>query len=303
MATPSLLMIPSGTKAGKLYSVLPEDGTGDFTVSRNSVANRVNSAGLLESMAVNVPRLDYSDGVCPALLTEPQSTNLITYPLSFDNAYWTKSGATVVGGQASPSVDYPTSAFKLVESSANEQHRLDRSGLTVLGGSSVTCSIFAKKGERNWIILYEAESGKGYYFDLVNGVKGTHFIAAPESYSIEAVGSYWKISITSAVPSTSARFIVYNAKQDGEISYQGDGTSGVYIFGAQLEALSYPTSLIYNGTEGAQVTRLQDEVTVTPPVGVTSIVETIDEVDQTPITVIPVTYTVPFGNINKIIMT
>ena len=97
MATPSLLMIPSGTKAGKLYSVLPEDGTGDFTVSRNSVANRVNSDGLLESMAVNVPRLDYSDGVCPALLTEPQSTNLITYPISFGNSYWTKSGASIEG--------------------------------------------------------------------------------------------------------------------------------------------------------------------------------------------------------------
>lgn len=76
MANPSLAMIPSGYKAGKLYSVLPQDGTGDFTVVRNSVATRVNENGVIEEVAANVPRLDYTDGGCPVLLTEPESTNL-----------------------------------------------------------------------------------------------------------------------------------------------------------------------------------------------------------------------------------
>ena len=76
MANPSLAMIPSGYKAGTLYSVLPTDGISDFTVDRNSIATRVNEQGLIEEVAVNVPRLDYSDGGCPVLLTEPQSTNL-----------------------------------------------------------------------------------------------------------------------------------------------------------------------------------------------------------------------------------
>jgi outer membrane lipoprotein SlyB len=82
MAIPSLAMIPSGYKATKLYSVLPTDGVGDFTVSRptggagtTGNATRTNSAGLLETVAPNVPRLDYSDGGCPVLLTEPQSKN------------------------------------------------------------------------------------------------------------------------------------------------------------------------------------------------------------------------------------
>ena len=65
MATPSLLMIPSAFKSGVLASVLPSDGTGDFTVSRPSVATRVNSEGLIETMAADVPRIDYSDGGCP----------------------------------------------------------------------------------------------------------------------------------------------------------------------------------------------------------------------------------------------
>ena len=77
MAIPSLAMIPTGFKDGKLYSVLPESGAGDFSVVRGSGATRVNKDGLIESMANDIPRLDYTDGGCPVLLTEPQSTNLV----------------------------------------------------------------------------------------------------------------------------------------------------------------------------------------------------------------------------------
>ena len=77
MATiPSIAMIPSGVKAGKLYSVLPTNGTGDFTTTRASVATRVNQSGLIEEVAANVPRLDYTGGGCPSLLLEPQQTQL-----------------------------------------------------------------------------------------------------------------------------------------------------------------------------------------------------------------------------------
>ena len=82
MATPSLAMIPSGYKASKVYSVLPESGVGDFDFTRATTATRVNSSGLIEEMAINVPRLEYPliDGVvngCPSLLLEPQATNVI----------------------------------------------------------------------------------------------------------------------------------------------------------------------------------------------------------------------------------
>jgi hypothetical protein len=78
----SLVLIPSGIKASKVYSVKPEDGTGDFTFSRASTATRTNSAGLIESVASNVPRLDYMTATgalatCPMLEAEQQRTNLV----------------------------------------------------------------------------------------------------------------------------------------------------------------------------------------------------------------------------------
>jgi hypothetical protein len=72
----SLLVTPNGYRASKIYSAKPTDGTGDLAFSRASTAMRRNSAGLWESVANNVPRLQYPVGVgCPSWLFEPQATN------------------------------------------------------------------------------------------------------------------------------------------------------------------------------------------------------------------------------------
>jgi hypothetical protein len=88
--TASLVVTPNGTKASKLYSVVPSDGSGDLSVTRATTATRVNSSGLIESVASNVPRLDYTNGSCPSILVEPQRTNLFTYSQDFSNSAWTK---------------------------------------------------------------------------------------------------------------------------------------------------------------------------------------------------------------------
>ena len=82
--TPSIAVIPSGYKGGvsgvdgTVYSVLPTNGDADLDFTRNCTATRVNQNGLLEEVGLNVPRLDYSDGGCPSLLFEPQTTNLFS---------------------------------------------------------------------------------------------------------------------------------------------------------------------------------------------------------------------------------
>ena len=71
------LYVPSGYKAGKTYGVLPNEAAADLAFVRGSSATRINANGLVETMGNNVPRLDYTDGSCPTLLTEPESTNLV----------------------------------------------------------------------------------------------------------------------------------------------------------------------------------------------------------------------------------
>ncbi len=103
-ASPSLLIVPARFKTGKLYTQIATTSagvvlgsSGDFNVTRATTATRFNSAGLIESVASGVPRLDYytSGGTagCPALLVEPAATNLALHSRDLTNAVW--SGTTV----------------------------------------------------------------------------------------------------------------------------------------------------------------------------------------------------------------
>jgi hypothetical protein len=80
---PSLEIVPAKYNGSTLLSQIPIDGTGDFTVTRATTptadrSTRVNALGLIETVADNVPRLDYPiGGGCPALLVEPAATNSI----------------------------------------------------------------------------------------------------------------------------------------------------------------------------------------------------------------------------------
>ena len=68
-----------------------------FDFARSSTTTRVNKDGYIEDVPSDTARIDFADSVDGALLTEPASTNLITYPISFGNNYWTKSGASIEG--------------------------------------------------------------------------------------------------------------------------------------------------------------------------------------------------------------
>lgn len=74
----SLVITPNGVKTSKLYTIKPNDGTGDLTVSRNTSATRIDENGNIVDVSANVARIDYSTGQ-PAILVEPQRTNLV-YP-------------------------------------------------------------------------------------------------------------------------------------------------------------------------------------------------------------------------------
>ena len=64
----SLIVTPNAYNEGVLYDVVPNTTLGDMSFSRSTTATRVNEQGFIESVAVNVPRIDYTNGSCPSLL-------------------------------------------------------------------------------------------------------------------------------------------------------------------------------------------------------------------------------------------
>jgi len=91
----SLVLTPNAYKANKLYSIIPSSGSGDMVTTRATTATRVNSSGVIESVATGIPRLDYTGSV-PSILLEPQRTNLILRSQDFSNVIWSKNSTTIL---------------------------------------------------------------------------------------------------------------------------------------------------------------------------------------------------------------
>jgi len=256
----SLVVTPNGTKASKLYAIKPTDGSGDLTVTRATTARRVNSAGLIESVAVNVPRLDYLNSTCPSVLVEPQRTNLQTYSEDFSNAVWIKVGSTVATN-TTVSPDGTTTGDKLTEDTSTGLHTAAISVGQATGGD-YTFSVFVKANGRTKFQLAEAFSiGGTVNFDLIAGTATT--TAPAKNGKIENYGNGWyKCSATWTFLSATTTVLYLNLLNNANSnSYTGDNTSGVILWGGQLEAGSYSTS--YVPTVASAVTRNADVINKT----------------------------------------
>jgi hypothetical protein len=72
----SLVMTPNAIKSNKVYSIIPSNGNGDLTFTRDTSATQINSLGNVENVLTTIPRLNYDTvGGCPSLLLEPQRMN------------------------------------------------------------------------------------------------------------------------------------------------------------------------------------------------------------------------------------
>jgi hypothetical protein len=179
------------------------------------------------------------------LLIEEGRTNLFSRSEEFNETAWLKLRLSIsANSTVSPSGD--NSADKLVEDASNNTHMVYR----VLNTGSLvahTFSVFAKADGRNFVYL---DCGDGFplnsnaYFNLSNGTLGT--IGANATATITAFGNGWyRCSITATPTSTTTNgFYIQIASASGTRSYQGDGASGIFIWGAQVEAGSFATSYI-----------------------------------------------------------
>ena len=247
----SLALIPSGTKAGTLYSVLAANGDGDFTHTRATSATRVNKDGLIESVASGVPRLDYPliDGVvqdCPALLLEPSRTNIALYSEDFTNSVWSKTRSTITGNQA-VSPDGSVTADKITGTGTGTSYFYD--GFSVTSGTVYTISIFAKKINVNNFYINNFTQSGSITFDLSDGTIDTSASGTFSDGKIENYGNDWyRLSVQYTASATATVNIGF---------YGQDSTlDAAYVWGAQIETGSYTTS--YIPTTTSTVTRNAD---------------------------------------------
>ncbi len=196
----------------------------------------------------NVPRIDYTGGGCPHILAEPQRTNLLTYSEDFSQTDWQKIKSSVTSGFSSP--DGGNNAYRWQEDTNSGVHSLKEPySFTSVDYSQ---SIFIKPNGRSNVLLWVDGASKGTRFDLSSG---TIYSETSSVGKITAMNDGWFKISTTVLGTSGTAFNLYSLDNSGNISYTGDGTSGFYVYGAQLEE-SYATS--YIPTSGSTVTRNQD---------------------------------------------
>jgi hypothetical protein len=211
----SLVMIPSGYKDQKVYSVKPTDGTGDLTFSRASSATRVASNGLIEKVR----------------------ENLQTYSQDFTNVGYTKSNVTASISGTAP--DATATANLITENTATGDHRFYKSN-AFINGVSYTASIYFKSGNKQYVSLNGAIWCSGNaVFDIINGTVSQQNSCTA---SIQSVGNGWyRCSITALCSAASASYntpVQGNSGATFNDTYTGTGETW-YAWGYQVEVSDF----------------------------------------------------------------
>jgi hypothetical protein len=259
----SLLVTPNAEKATKLYSIIPTNGNGDFTVTRATTATRTNSSGLIESTPINEPRLDYSLGSCPNILLEPQRTNSIrnstmvgavagtpgTLPTNWSNSLGGLT-QTIVGVGSEGGVNYIDFRFNGTAI-----------GTSLLVFLDTTTSISASNGQSwtlsNYIKLVSAPSGASSYNLVMHErtIAGAYVTEGSTAISPTSTLSRFTYTRTLAGGVTIA-FVQPIFRANLSIGTAYDFT--IRIAAPQMELGAYATS--YIPTTSASVTRNADVI-------------------------------------------
>jgi hypothetical protein len=202
--------------------------------------------------------------------------NLLTFPAAFDNAAWAKFASTVTAN-VGVAPDGTTSADKVVPNTTSAAHYIEGAVSKASSAITYTASVYVKADGYNFGALGVGgniiSNQVSWAFDLTNGtissptVSGTGFVAGP-SFITPLANGWFRIvvSVTTDASATVRPYVRVDSAL-GTPTYTGDGTSGILIWGAQLELGSTATAFQNIGSNKAQVfagvRKLSDEFTGT----------------------------------------
>lgn len=262
MSTPTFALVPSAYKLSQIYSPIPSNGNGDFTFIRTTVGTRFNKDGLIETIDINTPRLDYANEGCPELLMERASTNLVKY--SEDFSQWSNQNTT----DTPNAIISPTGnvdATKLESTTTSNNYISFNIDDVILTSTEYTASVFVKKGTSSiarldiFSTLDSLIQGRVIFnFDTetISSIIGS---ASFKKYK----NGWYRLSVTFTTNSTLGT-VYYKIFQSS-----GVASEYIYIWGTQVEDKSKETSYIPS-LLGTTTTRSIDRVNDLTTIDVTS---------------------------------
>ena len=223
--------------------------------TRASAATYYDDKGVLQLVRDNKPRIDFNPttGECNGLLIEEQRTNLLTYSSEFNNAAWQKTRASIISNII-VAPDGTLTGDKLVEDTTAGSHTVrNATSVTIASGTTLTASAYFKAAEGTFATI---GIGDGAGINISRATFNLSSETITVTYTANAnvstpitsftpVGNGWyRCSVTATVSNVTVAQAWYwkGQNSNGTGSYTGDGNSGIYIWGAQLEVGAFPTS-------------------------------------------------------------
>ena len=213
----------SGTTATIDSVSVVEVTDADFDFTRTSSATRVNPDYLIETVATDIPRLDYTNGTASILL-EPASTNLINYSQAISNTP-VKNGTFVDNAAISP--DGTLNATKLTATTTDPFFYQN----ITFAAATYTSSIYVK-GIGDSI-------GKEFRIAISSSTTAPKLIVPSEWTRFEFTATVGAGTASTGIEITDPAIV-------------GDE---VLVWGWQVEQQSYATSYIPTSGQSGGVTR------------------------------------------------
>jgi hypothetical protein len=221
-----------------------------------------NYVPVLLSAANNVARFDHNPvtGESLGLLIEEQRTNLVLRSEEFDNASWSKTNSSITAntiiapdGTLTGDKHIPNSGATIgVGASSTRVYQ----NPSLVSGTAYVLTLYAKAAEYDQLqlaVITTPSSSAAFSLTAGTVVSGT-------GATITAVGNGWyRCSLPFTADITGGQQIRLSAFSSTVST--GDGFSGIFIWGAQVEAGAFPTS--YIPTVASQVTRSADAASMT----------------------------------------
>jgi hypothetical protein len=208
---------------------------------------------LITTAAANEARIEKE-----GLLIEESRTNLTLHSEDFTNAAWSHGAETLHSANQAVAPDGTTTADLIYPNSTGFGRTISQNYGNANG--TYTVSVFAKAGGRNFIYVYNAQGNAKAWFNLSTGAKGSAD-AGITNYDIIDYGNGWYRCWVSTNSTTTRYFFLGPADADNSTEVTASGTNGIYVWGAQFETGSFPTS--YIPTSGSTVTRSADAASIT----------------------------------------
>ncbi|NYU08253.1 hypothetical protein A8O28_23125 [Enterobacteriaceae bacterium CCUG 67584] len=230
------------TISGKLLELTSKSAT--FT--RSTAGSYYDKSGVMRNADINEPRFEKE-----GLLIEPQITNLYTY-----SEQWGAGSRVTTTNNSGDSPRGDKTMALIVEDTASSEHYTQDRNITLTAGTIYCYSVFVKAHTNSRLLYLRVAMGttSGVFFDpvagaFVGGAVGAQYL--DRGFEDLGNGLYRVWMAVTAGATQSSVFRLQLAKDGVTASYVGDGVSGLYVWGAQVEDGPFPTSYIQAGASAA----------------------------------------------------